>query len=156
MALTKTKYSLVLVLAAIGVIASAFGALSASHVFSNNGSLSYPPPPPPPPTVQIGVYNNSGCTNAVSNIAWGTLSPGGVGTQTVYVRNEGSVSVTLNMTTSNWNPSTALSYMTLTWDKEGYVLTAGSVVSAVLTLTVSSSITGITTFSFNTTITGNQ
>jgi hypothetical protein len=155
MALTTTKFSLVLAVAAIGIIASAFGALSASHMFSNSGSLSYPPPPPPP-TVQIGVYSNSGCTTAVSNIAWGTLSPGAIATQTVYVRNEGSVSVTLNMSTSNWNPPSASSYMALTWDKESYVLTAGSVVSAVLTLNVSSSITGITTFSFNTTITGTQ
>lgn len=154
MALTTTKFSLVLALAAIGVIAAAFGALSASHMFSNSGSLSYPPPPPP--TVQIGVYNDSGCTNAVSNIAWGALSPGAIATQTVYVRNEGSVSVTLNMSTSSWNPSNASSYMALTWDKESYVLTASSVVSAVLTLNVSSSITGITTFSFNTTITGAQ
>jgi hypothetical protein len=154
MALTTTKFSLVLALAAIGVIAAAFGALSASHMFSNSGSLSYPPPPPP--TVQIGVYNDSGCTNAVSNIAWGTLSPGAIATQTVYVRNEGNVSVTLNMTTSSWNPSNASSYMALTWNRESYVLTASSVVSAVLTLNVSSSITGITTFSFNTTITGAQ
>jgi hypothetical protein len=156
MALTTTKFSLVLALAAIGVIAAAFGALSASHVFSNNGSLSYPPPPPPPPTVQIGVYSDSSCTIAVSNIAWGTLSPGAIATQTVHVKNEGSGSVILNMSTSNWNPLSALSYMALTWDKESYVLTAGSVVSAVLTLNVSSSITGITTFSFNTTITGTQ
>jgi hypothetical protein len=155
MALTKTKYSLVLALAAVGVIAAVFGALSASHMFSNNGSLSYPPPPPPP-TAQIGVYNDSNCTNAVSNIAWGTLSPGANATQTVYVKNEGSASVTLNMTTTSWNPSNASSYMTLTWNRENYVLTASSIVSAVLTLNVSSSITGITTFNFNTTITGTQ
>ena len=154
MALTKTKYTLVLALAAIGVIAAAFGALSASHMFTNNGSLSYPPPPPP--TVQIGVYSDSSCTNAISNIAWGTLSPGAIATQTIYVRNEGNASVTLSMSTSAWNPSNASSYMTLTWDKGNYTLTAGSVVSSVLTLNVSSSITGITTFSFNTTITGTQ
>jgi hypothetical protein len=106
--------------------------------------------------MQIGVYSDSGCQNVESNIVWGTFSPSDTVTQTVYVRNEGSASVILSMTASDWNPSTAWSYMNLTWDYEGYVLTAGSVVSAVLTLSVSSSISGITTFSFNTTITGAQ
>lgn len=121
---------------------------------------SYPAPhspsPSSPPTMQIGVYSDSGCQNVESNIVWGTFSPSDTVTQTVYVRNEGSASVILSMTASDWNPSTAWSYMNLTWDYEGYVLTAGSVVSAVLTLSVSSSISGITTFSFNTTITGAQ
>ena len=155
MTLAKTKYSLVLAVTAISIIATAFGALSGSRAFSNSGSLSYPLPPPPA-SVQIGVYSNIGCTNAVSNVAWGTLSPGAIATQTVYVRNEGSVNVTLTLTTSNWNPPTASGYMTLTWNRIDYVLPAGSVVAAVLTLNVSASITGITTFSFNTTITGTQ
>jgi hypothetical protein len=74
----------------------------------------------------------------------------------VYVRNEGTVSVTLNMTKGNWNPSSASSYITLTWNKEKYVLPAGQVVTAVLTLSVSSSVSGVTSFSFDITITGTQ
>jgi hypothetical protein len=142
-----------LALAAIGVVAITFAALTASDMFSNNGSISYPPPPP---TLQIGVYTDSSCTTPVSNIAWGTLSPGSNATQTVYVENEGNVNATLNMTTSSWSSSTAQSDMSLTWNREGYQLNAGLNVSAVLTLSVSSSISGISTFSFNVTITGTQ
>jgi hypothetical protein len=72
----------------------------------------------------------------------------------VYVKNTGNAAVTLNMTTSAWSPSSASSYITLTWNQTGTVLQAGGVVTAGLTLTVSSSISGITSFSFNITISG--
>jgi hypothetical protein len=157
MALTKSAFTIVLALASIGIIATAFGVYTSTRTFSNSGSLSYPPPPPPPPppsNAQIGVYSDSACQNAVTNINWGTLSPGSVATQTVYVRNEGNVGVTLSMATTNWSSQTAQNYINVTWDKEGYSLTLGSVATAVLTLSVSASISGITSFSFNVTITG--
>jgi len=154
MALTKPAFTIVLALASIGIIATAFAVYTSTHTFSNSGTLSYPPPPPPPSNAQIGVYFDSACQNAVSNINWGTLGPGSVVTQTVYVRNEGNVNVTLSMATTNWSSATAQTYISVTWDKEGYTLTTSSVATAVLTLNVSSSITGITSFSFNVTITG--
>ncbi len=152
----KSTFSLVFAVVAIGVVLSAFGALSMSRTITNSGTLSYAPPPPPPPTVQIGVYSDSGCVNALSNIGWGNLSPGATATQTIYVKNEGSVGVTLSMTTGNWNPPSASGNITLAWNRQSYVLSSGSVISAVLTLSISSGISGITTFSFNTTITGTQ
>jgi hypothetical protein len=72
----------------------------------------------------------------------------------MYVKNTGDVSETLNMTVSSWSPSSASSYITLTWNQEKTVLTAGQVVEAVLTLSVSSSISDVTSFSFSITITG--
>ena len=75
-------------------------------------------------------------------------------TFTMYVKNTGTVSVTLNMTVSGWSPASASSYITLTWNQEQTMLAVGQVVTAVLTLTVSSSITGVTTFSNDITITG--
>jgi hypothetical protein len=72
------------------------------------------------------------------------------------VKNEGNVPVTLSVQASNWNPASAQTFLTLTWNRNGYVLAVGASVQAVLYLTVSSSISGITTFSFDITITATQ
>ncbi|MEM2704031.1 MAG: hypothetical protein QXR45_12815, partial [Candidatus Bathyarchaeia archaeon] len=136
-----------LALAALGTILAAFGALVASRTISNVGRLK---------AVGVGVYWDGSCTNPVSSIDWGILDPGGTKSVTVYIKNEGNVQLKLSMATSNWNPSSASSYITLSWDRQNYVLAAGSVVSAVLTLSVSSSISGVTSFSFDITITGTE
>jgi len=59
------------------------------------------------------------------------------------------------MTTSNWNPSSASSYMTLSWNYGGQTLAVNEVKQVKFTLAVSSSITGITSFSFDITIAAN-
>jgi hypothetical protein len=74
----------------------------------------------------------------------------------MYVRNEGNVPETLNIAEDNWNPAPASSYITLTWNQENQVLPVGQVVQAVLTLTVSSSVSDVTSFNFDVTITGTQ
>jgi uncharacterized repeat protein (TIGR01451 family) len=147
MAMQKATIGAVLAIAVMGLMVSALGALVATRTISNSGSVT---------AVGVGVYSDSDCKTALTAISWGTVNPGDVKTYTVYVRNEGTVSVTLSMTVSNWNPSSASSYITLTWNKEKSTLTAGQVVSAVLTLSVSSSVSGVTSFSFDITITGTQ
>jgi hypothetical protein len=72
---------------------------------------------------------------------------------TVYVRNEGNVAATLSRATQNWNPATASSYMTLSWNYAGQTLNVNQVFQTRLTLAVSSTISGITNFSFDITIT---
>jgi hypothetical protein len=72
------------------------------------------------------------------------------------VENSGTVPVTLTMSAGSWNPANASSYITLSWNRQNYTLPAGSSVQALLTLNVSSSIDGITSFTFNITITGTQ
>jgi hypothetical protein len=84
------------------------------------------------------------------------LDPGSTATATIYLKNEGNVPVTLSISAGNWNPASASSYFTLTWNRAGYVLAVGTSVPAVLSLAVSSSISGITTFSFDITITATQ
>jgi hypothetical protein len=147
MAMQKISMGAVLAIAIFGTIATAFGAFVATRTISNVGSMK---------AIGVGVYWNSGCTSAVSSIDWGVLEPGVTKNFTIYVRNEGNVQLKLSMTTSNWNPASASSYITLSWNRENYVLPAGSVVSAVLTLSVSSSISGVTSFSFDIIITGTE
>src|SRR5271157_3359879 len=155
MTMQKTTLGTVLVLAVMCVVITVFGSLVATHTFSNSGSLSVSTPPPTD-SVQVGVYSNSGCTTTLSSVNWGTLDPGSVGTSTIYVRNEGNVPVTLSISTSSWSSVTAQSFLTLAWNSDGYELAVGQTIQAVLSLTVSSSISGITTFSFNTIITATQ
>jgi hypothetical protein len=148
MAMQKVTIGAALAVVAVMVVTmSALGALMVSRTISNSGNVR---------AVGVGVYSDSGCTVALSSINWGALDPGGSTASTVYVKNEGNVAVTLSMTVGNWNPTSASSYLTLTWNRQSYVLTAGVVVQATLTLAVSSSISGITSFSFDITITGTQ
>jgi hypothetical protein len=159
MAMQRATIGAVLAIAVMGVVASALGVLVANRTIPNTGNIRVvtpPPPPPPPQTVQLGIYSDSGCTTVLSSIPWGTLDPGGSTSATAYLKNEGNVQVMLSMTYGNWTPSSASSYFTLSWDRQSYVLSVGSVVQATLTLSVSSSISGITTFSFDITITATQ
>ena len=123
------------------------GALVSSQTVPSGGTIT---------AVNVGVYTNSACTNNCTSIDWGTLSPGGSTTKTIYVKNTGTIPVTLSMATANWSPSNANNYLTITWNRANYALASGSSVSATLTLTASSSAGAITNFSFDIIITGTE
>jgi hypothetical protein len=105
--------------------------------------------------VGVGVYSDSNCTTNVTSINWGTVGPGSTASQTVYIKNVGNTRESLNMTTANWSTG-AYGNITLSWNDESYLLDPGSVVQAVFTLSVSSSISGVASFSFNIIITGTE
>jgi len=147
MAMQKVTIGTVLAIAVMGMVVSALGVLVATRTISNTGNVN---------AVGVGVYWDSGCTSEVSSIDWGVLEPGVTTDVTIYVKNEGSMVVVLGMATSNWIPASASSYMTLSWNRETYVLNSGFVVSAVLTLSVSSGVSGIANFSFDIIITGTE
>jgi hypothetical protein len=100
-------------------------------------------------TVGVGVFWDSNCTNPVSYIDWGMVEPGSLNNVTVYVRNQGNVVASISLATENWNPSTASNYLALTWNYKGQQLNPLEVVQVTLTLTVSSSVQGIESFSFD-------
>lgn len=148
MAMQKVTMGTILTIAIVGMVVTAVGALVANRTISNVGSLK---------AVGVGVYWYSNCTSPVSSINWGTLEPGSNKQVTIYIKNEGNVPLKLGMTVSNWDPSSASSYITLSWNLgENYVLGATSVVSAVLTLSISSNIKDITNFRFDITISGTE
>lgn len=105
--------------------------------------------------VGVGVYWDSGCTNNVTSINWGFLEPGATANVTVYINNEGNIPVTLSMTTDSWDPTSASNYITPDWNRESHVLDPGSV-QAILTLSVSSNVSGVTGFSFDVIIAGTE
>jgi hypothetical protein len=92
----------------------------------------------------------------VTSISWGNIAAGSGTTQTVYVKNTGTGSITLSMSVSSWNPTVASTYITISWNQDGTQLTVGQSVTAALTLSVSASATGFTSFSNTLTISGTQ
>lgn len=99
--------------------------------------------------VGVGVFWDSNCTNPVSFIDWGIVEPGSMNNVTVYVRNDGNVIASISLATENWSPSNASDYLALSWNYDGRQLNPLEVVQVTLTLTVSSSVQGITSFSFD-------
>jgi hypothetical protein len=123
----------------IGVV---IGGAITTYRISGRGNILFPP--------KIGVYADSTCSVPVTEIDWGTSSPGDVVKKGVYVCNEGSGSVTLSFSTANWSPVQAAQYLTLSWNYTGQTITMTMYV--VFQLSVSSSLTsasGITSFSFD-------
>jgi hypothetical protein len=149
MALQKTQVSIILVVGALVAVSTLVsGLLIASQTIPNTGNVK---------AIGVGVYSDSACTQEVLSIQWGTLDPGETSDETVYICNEGNVAVILSMATENWHPSSASSYITLGWNlEEGYVLSHGQSVETVLTLSVSSSISGVESFTFDIIITGTE
>ena len=136
--------ALVLCALAIGIFGTATSLLQTNRTIPNAGSVK---------GVGVGIYWDSACTNRTSSINWGLLDPGSNKTVTVYVRNEGNAAATLSKAAQNWNPSTASSYMTLNWNYAGQTLSVNQVLQVKLTLVVSSTVSGITNFSFHIIIT---
>jgi hypothetical protein len=105
-------------------------------------------------TIDIEAYWEENLTNRVTGIDWGKLEPGNQKSFSIYFRNEGNSAVTLSMSTSNWNPSAAATYLTLNWNYNGQTIEADKNLQVTLTLSVNASITGITNFSFDIIVVG--
>jgi hypothetical protein len=143
--LATATLMLVLYTLILSVVAQVVLPLMRDRTISNVGSVK---------AIGVGVYWDQNCTSAVSAIDWGILEPGSTKNVTVYIKNEGNTAISLSMTTSNWNPSNATSYLSLNWDYDGQTLAPESIAEVTLVLTVSANITGITNFSFDIVITG--
>jgi hypothetical protein len=147
MEMQKTSIGLILVIAVVSIVMVALvsGLLGAGRTVPNTGNVK---------TIGVEAYWDSACTSRVSSIDWGLMEAGGSKAIGIYVRNNGTAAETLSMTTSNWNPSNSSSQISLVWNCTNYALAHESVVGALLTLSVSSTVSGISNFSFNIVITG--
>ena len=97
-----------------------------------------------------GIYWDKVCKNRTRSLNLGSIVPGSNNILTKYVRNEGNSAGPLLLETSNWNPSASSVYICLNWNYSNQVLNADKVIPLELTLTVYSTISRITNFSFNT------
>jgi hypothetical protein len=105
-------------------------------------------------TVNVGVYSDSECTQNCTSISWGSIYPGNSTSRIIYVKNTGTVPITITMTSGSWAPTDADDYLTLSWDQQNTVLDVDESVSANLTLSVDSDTDDLADFSFNIVITG--
>jgi len=106
--------------------------------------------------VNVGVYLDSDCTISCTSINWGNINPGSTVTKTIYIKNLGSTTLSLQLSTINWKPRKAMSLITLSWNLDNYQLSAGKTVPATLTLTAASNMGSLRDFSFVVVITGIQ
>ncbi|UCC33330.1 MAG: hypothetical protein JSW53_06080 [Candidatus Bathyarchaeota archaeon] len=144
---------------AIAVVAVAVGALTTLFLLNGavTGSIFGKVTLPSFGTLRavgVGVYWDSGCNSIVGSVDWGVVEPGATKNVVVYIKNEGTDPVTLSLDTENWNPSAASSHISLTWEYGGEVVAVGGVVEARLSLAISDTIEGITSFSFDIVIAG--
>ena len=103
--------------------------------------------------IGTGIYWDQACLNKTLSLNWVTIAAGSRNYLVVYVRNEGNSAVSLLLSTSDWIPSSASSYISLNWNYTNQTLKTNEVVTIELTLTVSPTIDGITDFNHVTTIT---
>jgi hypothetical protein len=145
--LAKPKLLIViLTVTALALGVSTMAAITVNQNVSSTGTITTTP--------NIAVYSDSGCTTSLTSINWGSVAAGESATRTVYVKNTGTGAMTLGLSASSWSPSGAGTYITVSWNKGGTSLAAGESTAAIITLSVSSSITGISSFSNTITISG--
>jgi hypothetical protein len=132
---------------ALALSATTYAVLITSQRLPSTGNVK---------AVGVRIYWDINRTQEVTTLNWGTIDPGTNRNSTVFIYNNGNVPLELNMTTSNWNPTSAAGYLRMTWNRENYVLNSSATVQTVLTLTVLSNVTGIDAFSFDITITGTE
>jgi hypothetical protein len=146
MAIPKLSTGAIIALAATSIFLTLVTAgIIATQTVSSNGTVT---------TVNVGVYLDEECTQNCTSISWGTIYPGNSTSTTIYVKNTGTVPITLTMTTENWAPGNADGYLTIAWDQEGTVLQADQFVSANITLSAASDTGDLADFSFDIIITG--
>lgn len=106
--------------------------------------------------VNVEVFWDSRCRprDKVTEVDWGGLGPDDSMSKKIYIKHNSQSNLILSVSSSDWNPVEAGNYLTLTCDKEGVIMGNQEVVEAILILTVSNEISGISNFSLNIVIEG--
>lgn len=144
--LNVTVATVAIILVSGFMLTQVMSAIQLSSTISNTGTLRL--------SAGMGVYWDAGFTNEAVAFNWQSMEPGTTKTYSVYIRNEGATALTLSMSTSNWNPSSASNYLSLSWNYNGQTIDPTEYIRVTFTLTVSSSVTGISNFGFNINIVG--
>lgn len=129
------------------LVTQVFPAGQTSVTLSSTGSIQT--------TEGIGVYSNFACTAPKTTIEWGSLEKGGNSNVVIYVKNEGDSPLTLSFMASDWTPSNAPEFLSISWDYDNQPLSPGDSVQITFTLSVDPDIQGISTFGLNLYLIGN-
>jgi hypothetical protein len=144
--LGKWRYLPIFVILIIGItLPYLLGTVQVSYSIPNGGVIK---------EINVKVYNDSGCSISLPSIDWGLLEAGSSKNRTIYVKNNGNSPLMLTLSASNWIPSNAANYITLTWDYDGQPLNPNQFIKVVLMLVISPAIHGISSFTFDITVIG--
>jgi len=102
--------------------------------------------------IGVEAYWNQNCTDIVRWVDWGIVEIGGNSTSSFYVKNLCTNNATLSVNASNWDPTNASLYLTLSWNYSGNVLQPEQLVPVTLACSVNINVTGFEFFSFDITI----
>lgn len=142
----KVNKTIIIVLALVmASVATVLGVNLVERRISSQGKVK---------AINIEVYSDAACTQVLTAIDWGILEPSQVLSRTVYLKNVGNTPLTLSMSTSTWVPSSAESYISINWNAGSKVINPSDTLGANITLSVSSTIGGVDSFSFLIIITG--
>ena len=100
-------------------------------------------------TVNVAVFSDHACTSQIVMIDWGTLAPGESKIITCYIKSLSNVDSSFSMSAANWNSTQASLYLSVSWNREGYLAKPNEVVPASFTLHVDSAVQNVTGFSFD-------
>jgi hypothetical protein len=90
-------------------------------------------------TLGVEAYRDKNLENKTETIDWGTIRPRSSKNFTLYLRSISTTETTLNLNTTNWNPTNISEHMNLSWNYNGTILHRGGTIQVTLTLTASSS-----------------
>ena len=99
--------------------------------------------------VDIGVYQDSLCTQNLTGINWGVCYPGETKTVVAYVKNVGTVNATLTITATDWTPALVSTYLSFQTDYGGQLLQPDNMHPLTFTLVIASAAVAFETFDFN-------
>jgi len=99
--------------------------------------------------IGVEVYWDTNCTRQVDYLDWGSLEPGSIKNQTVFIYNKGNAPSTLFLNTTNWNPPDASDFIELKWDYNGYIVDPQKTTKVTLTLFVAPVTERINDFNFD-------
>jgi hypothetical protein len=104
--------------------------------------------------VDLGVYRDRACTQPLSSLNWGTCYPEQNKTMTVYIKNLGTLNITVSIRTDNWVPTNAESHYILYANGDGTTLSPNDTVAITFNLYSRSTASQINAFTFDIIIQG--
>ena len=107
-------------------------------------------------TIGVAAYQDSACTTPLTAIEWPDISPGQIQNVTGFLRNEGNVDIILTLTTSDYQPPIAETYLTASWNYTDTALAPDIVLPIKFSLAAALNTQGFSEYSFNMTIEGIQ
>ena len=130
----------ILITSLILVLPVAYGQTIFQRTIPNSGLIKT--------DLQLGIYSEKNCILTLSNLDWGICEPGTNKTSTIYIRNQGAANTTFTIKASNWTPSAAPQYITITTNRENYTIAPAETATVTLTLTINQKI-NINSFTFD-------